>query len=173
MQTAGPEIETARLRLRMFTPDDAETFYRIWHDPHVLKYIDQNWNPTLEDVRATMTRQIERWRERGFGQWVIVLKDEERIIGYIGFKFLADTPEVELLYGIEKPYWNRGYTTEAGRACLRFIFENTDQDRIVAVADPENVASWSVMEKLGMRRERVAHYYNKELVYYAILKEQG
>ncbi|HYO92297.1 MAG TPA: GNAT family N-acetyltransferase [Pyrinomonadaceae bacterium] len=169
MHDAQPKIETDRLVLRMFAPEDAETFHRIWNDPVVMKYIE-GWRPTLEESRAAMTRLLQHWRDKGFGQWAVVLKEEGTIIGYAGFKHLDKTPEVELLYGIDKPYWNMGYTTEAARAALRFIFEHTALDRIVAVVDPKNTGSWRVMEKLGMKREKIARYYNQELVYYAIEK---
>jgi RimJ/RimL family protein N-acetyltransferase len=172
MSDVGREIETERLALRMFTPEDAEPLHRIWNDPVVMKYIDDNFRPTLEESREFMPRLLERWREQGFGQWAVWLKEEGKLIGYAGFKYLDKTPEVELLYGIDKPYWNRGYTTEAARACLGYIFETTALDRIVAVARPENVGSWRVMEKLGMRREKIARYYNHDLVYYAILREE-
>jgi ribosomal-protein-alanine N-acetyltransferase len=172
MYDVGREIETERLSLRMFTLEDAEPLHRIWNDPEVMKYIDDNFRPTLEESRGFMTKLVERWREHGFGQWAVHLKEEGRLIGYAGFKYLMKTPEVELLYGIDKPYWNKGYTTEAARACLHYIFENTALTRIVAVARPENIGSWRVMEKLGMRREKIARYYNQDLVYYAILREE-
>jgi [ribosomal protein S5]-alanine N-acetyltransferase len=172
MRGAGPEIETERLILRMFKTEDAPVFHRLWNDAEVMKYIDDSWRPSLEDTRAAMTRLAGRWREQGFGQWAVVLKDEARIIGYAGFKLLDGGPEVELLYGIDKPYWNRGYTTEAGRACLSYVFAETPLERIVAVALPENVGSWRVMEKLGMGSEGLARYYNKDLVSYAILREE-
>jgi RimJ/RimL family protein N-acetyltransferase len=171
MYDVGAEIETQRLVLRMFTPEDAEPLHRIWNDPVVMKYIE-GWNPSLEEAQNIMTRLVEGWRERGFGQWAVVHQEEGRLIGYAGFKYLEQTPEVELVYGIDKPYWSMGYTTEAARACLRYVFEHTALDRIVAVARPENIGSWRVMEKLGMRREKIARYYNHDLVYYAILREE-
>jgi RimJ/RimL family protein N-acetyltransferase len=171
MSDVGPLIETERLRLRMFTPNDAETFHRIWNDEVVMEYID-GWRPSLEESRGAMMRLLDRWREQGFGQWAMTLKEEARPFGYVGFKHLDRSAEVELLYGIDRPYWRKGYTTEAGRACLRYIFENTGHERIVAVAMPHNIGSWRVMEKLGMRRMGVAHYYNQDLLYYAILREE-
>jgi len=171
MRAPLPEIETERLLLRMFVPEDAEPLHRIWNDPVVMKYID-GWRPSLEEAEAAIGRLSERWREQGFGQWALVLKENLALIGYAGFKYLDQTEQVELLYGIDKPYWNRGYTTEAARACLRYVFENTALDRIVAVANPDNAGSWRVMEKLGMKREGMARYYNSELVYYAILREE-
>lgn len=152
----------------MFTPEDAEAFYQLWHDAEVMKYIDPSFSPTLDEARAAMSRQLMRWREQGFGQWAVVLKEGERVIGYCGFKCLENTPEVELLYGIARDYWNTGLTTEASRACLRYIFENTEMNRIVAVARPQNVGSYRVMEKVGMKYERNGHYYGDEVVYYSI-----
>ena len=173
MHDPGPLIETERLILRMFSPEDAGSFHRLWAKPEVMRYIDPDLKLSLEEARVAMERQLNRWREQGFGQWAVTLKDDGEIIGYAGFKYLDNTQEVELLYGLDSAYWNKGYTTEAGRACLRFAFEHTALDRIVAVAMPENIGSWRVMEKLGMRREGIARYYNKDLVYYAILREQG
>lgn len=171
MYDVGPEIETEHLLLRMTTPEDAERFHQIWNDPVVMKYIE-GWRPSLEDARRAMTRLLQHWRDKGFGQWAVVHKTEGELIGYVGFKHLEQTPEIELLYGIDRPHWRKGYTTEAACACLRFVFENTGLDRIVAVAHPENVGSWRVMEKLGMRREKIARYYNHDLVYYAILRAE-
>ena len=170
--THEPLIETERLVLRMFMPEDAETLHRIWNDEDVMKYIDGNWRPTLEETREIMVRLRKRWPEQGFGQWAVELKESGEVIGYAGFKHLDKTEEVELLYGIDKPYWKSGYTTELGRACLRFIFEKGELGRIVAVSMPGNIGSWRVMEKLGMRRERVARCYNLDLLYYAILREE-
>jgi ribosomal-protein-alanine N-acetyltransferase len=171
MYDVGPEIETERLILRMFATEDALTLHRIWNDEEVMKYIE-GWRPSLEDARGAMTRVVQHWRDKGFGQWAVVHRGDGKLVGYAGFKHLDQTPEVELLYGIDKPYWNCGYTTEASRACLRYVFENAGLDRIVAVADPKNIGSWRVMEKLGMRREKIARYYNHDLVYYAILREE-
>ncbi len=168
----GEQIETERLRLRMFLPEDAEPVYRIWNNPEVVKYIDPNWKPSLDDARAAMTRLVQHWREKGFGQWAVILKDEDRLIGYVGFKLLEQKgPEIELLYGLDMPYWNKGLTTEAAHAALRYIYDHTNLDRIVAVANPENTGSWRVMEKLGMKYEGMAHHYNVDLVFYAISRD--
>ena len=49
--------------------------------------------------------------------------------------------------------WGRGYTTEAARAMIDFGFRELGLHRIWADCDPRNVASWRVLEKLGLRRE--------------------
>ncbi len=165
------EIETERLVLRMFVPEDAGDLHRIWNDPDVMRYIKPDWKPTLEDVRDLMEKLLNRWRESGFGQLAVVPHGHKNLIGYCGFKYLDGTSEVELLYGIEKDYWRRGITTEAARACLKYVFDETKLDRIVAVVRPENRGSWGVMEKLGMKFEGMGRYYNLDLKYYSMMRE--
>ncbi len=165
-----PLVETSRLQLRMFRPQDADDVYCIWSDPEVTKYIDPNWTVTRKQTRAAMNRLVKHWQQHGFGQWAMILKAEKKLIGYCGFKFLDGTPEVELLYGLAKTYWGQGLTTEAAKACLRYAFENTRLDRVVAVAMRENIGSYRVMEKSGMKYEKDAHYYDGPVVYYVITR---
>lgn len=167
------EVETDRLLLRMFRPEDGEAMYdRLWTDSQVMRYVQPGgWPHPREEAAALMERKIERWRERGFGQWAVVPKDEGELIGYCGLKYLDNTPEVELLYGIRHTHWGRGLVTEAARATLRFAFEETPLAEVVAIALPDNVGSWRVMEKCGMRREGMARHYGFDVVRYSIRRE--
>ncbi len=166
------EIETARLRLRTFEPDDLDALLRIWSNPLVTRYIRPGWQPTRVDIENYLERTQRRWRERGFSHLAITLKENGALIGYCGFQYVEETPLIELLYGLEPPYWNQGYTTEASRACLRFAYENTELDSIIALSYPENKGSWRVMEKVGMKYEKMAHHYKHDLVYYAITRDE-
>jgi ribosomal-protein-alanine N-acetyltransferase len=74
---------------------------------------------------------------------------------------------------LAKSYWGRGLATEAAEAALRFGFEIAKLERIVAIAKHENIASRRVMEKLGMKYEKDAYYYNNDVVYYSITNERG
>lgn len=168
-----PEIETERLKLRMFSPDDAVYVHNIWTDKDVVRYIDPDFKPTLEETQQSMVRMRQHWINRGFGQWAVCLKEDGKLIGYCGFKPLNNVgPEIELLYGLAKDFWKKGYTTELAFACLRFIFENTDLDKIVAIAFPENIGSWRVMEKAGMTFEKYTQVFNRDMVVYSISKEK-
>jgi len=62
-------------------------------------------------------------------------------------------------------------TTEAARACLHWGFEDVGLERIVAIARPENGASLRVMEKLGMKYEKDAFFYNTDVKYYALSRD--
>jgi ribosomal-protein-alanine N-acetyltransferase len=167
-----PEIETERLLLRMYRTDDAEAIHRIWTDSDVTRYIDPNFKPTLEQTREIVIRMIQRWRERHVGQWVVCLKEDGKLIGYCGFKPLNGVgPETEIVYGLSKEHWNKGYATELTKACLRYVFENTELDYILAIAFPENVGSWRVMEKAGMKFEKNTQVFDHDMVLYSISKE--
>jgi ribosomal-protein-alanine N-acetyltransferase len=166
------EIETGRLRLRLFRPDDLEELCRIWGDPEVTRFINGGKPFPLERIESFIPLSREMWRQNGFGQLAVVEKDSGRVIGYCGFKFLEETPEVELLYGLAKDRWNQGLITEAARACLRFAFAETKLRRIVAIAQHANKGSYRVMEKLGMKFEKEAHCYHMDVLYYAISRDE-
>ena len=63
------------------------------------------------------------------------------------------TPCVEIAWRLARPFWGRGYATEAAAAALAFAFESLRLDQVVAFTTPDNVASRRVMERLGMARD--------------------
>jgi RimJ/RimL family protein N-acetyltransferase len=165
------KVETARLLLRTYEKQDLEALYLLWNDAEVMKYVRPGWTPSREDVEIYFERIKNRWVENGFSHFAVTLKSESKLIGYCGFQNLENSSEIELLYGLAKQYWGRGYITEAAYACLRFAYENTDLDRIVALAYPLNKASSRVMEKVGMTLEKMVIEKNDELVLYAIARD--
>lgn len=172
MESDRLEIGTERLRLRTFERHDLGSFHRIWNDAEVMKFIRSGWTPSREDIETYFERIAKRWAEHGFSHFAITLKDENELIGYCGFQYLENSTEVELLYGLAKSLWGRGFMTEAARACLRFAYENTSLDSVVALAYPLNKGSWRVMEKAGMKYEKMVTEKNEELVCYSITREE-
>jgi RimJ/RimL family protein N-acetyltransferase len=161
-----PEIETTRLRLRAFTPDDLDNLFLIFGDSEVMRYISNGKPRSREETENGLLKTIEGWRKRGFGLWAMTIKGSEKVIGYCGLIYLDDTPEIEIAYGLAKAHWGKGYATEAARAVLKFGFEQLKLERIVAVVNPENIPSQRVLEKLGMTYVKRAHYYEADLMYY-------
>lgn len=172
MRTALPEIETGRLRLRQFTPGDADGFAALRADLDVMRYIKGTGQTREEVLKALEHNRVSRWQQHGFGNWAVALKDDGALIGWCGLGFLDNTPEIEIGYGFDKKYWGQGIGTEAARAALRFGFEQLELERIVAVAIPENTGSRHIMEKLGMKYVKDAFFYETDVVYYAITREE-
>lgn len=162
-------VDTARLRLRPFTLDDIDAYHRaIFSDPDVMRYLPGGKPLPVERVRLMINRVRAHWAEHGYGLWAVELRGEGILIGHCGLQNLPDAPEVELAYGIARPYWGRGLVTEAARASVRFGFEHAQLDHIIAVAVPEHAASRRVMEKIGMVYDGTGTYYGTELVRYVL-----
>lgn len=165
------ELETDQLQLRPFQYEDIDRMSEIFGDPEVMRYIASGTQTKalIEERFPVMLQRFERW---GFGMWAVIEKASQTLLGRCGLVYLDNTPEVELGYALDKACWNRGFATEASIACLRFGFEQVKLDRIVAIAQPANLASQRVMQKVGMTFEKNAHYYNTDVVYYAISKHE-
>lgn len=160
-----PEIETVRLKLRHFTPEDFDDLFRLYTDPEVMRYLSPR---TREQTQASLCKHIQHWQEQNFGMWAVIDKQTSKMIGRCGLGFLENTPEVELGYVFDKSYWNMGLATEASKATLKYGFEEVKLERIVAIAKPENIASVRVIQKVGMKYEKNAHHYGVDVVYYAV-----
>ena len=65
-------------------------------------------------------------------------------------QFLPELNETEVGYLLDKPFWGKGYATEAARASLQFGFDRFDFSQLIALVHPENNASRRVLEKCGM-----------------------
>jgi RimJ/RimL family protein N-acetyltransferase len=164
------EIETSRLRLRMFTHDDLNDLAAIRADSDVMRYIGSGKPESIEQVQAALNKNIAHWEQHGFGRWAVVDKQSNKLIGWCGLSYLAE--DVEIGYGIAKPYWGQRLASEAAAATIKYGFEQLRLVRIVAVAWPDNIVSQRVMERLGMKYVKTTHYYDAEVVYYAISHDE-
>lgn len=170
-----PEIETERLRIRRFTPDDLDVLCSIYGDPDVMRYI--SGHPlSRQEVEEWMQTWAEQWDKLGFGWWGVELKEGGELIGHCALQFIHNSRDVELAYGLAKHWWGKGLAAEAARAALRYGFEELSLDRIYALSEPPNVASQGVMKKIGMRFDKVAYYkdayYEGDVVYYILLRDE-
>jgi ribosomal-protein-alanine N-acetyltransferase len=152
----------------MFSPDDLDALLLITSDPEVMKHLGMGGARTKEKTMNTIDAILRHWDQHGFGIWALEHKANGKLIGWCGLQMLEKTPEVEVAYLLAQAYWNQGLATEAARAAIEYGFNALKRDRIVAIARPENVGSYRVMEKIGMKYEKDAHFYNVDVVYYAI-----
>lgn len=165
-----PEIETSRLRLRQFTYDDLDNIYQIWTNPAVRKYLWDDEIISKEKAENTLNYCIDFFKENGFGIWAIIYKQQDELIGFCGFRFLDDTSEIEIIYGITPSYWGMGLATEAVKAVIGYGFEEHHFNCIVGLANIENIRSHRVMELAGMKYEK-RMYNNQDVVYYSLIRE--
>lgn len=151
MDLETPLIETERLALRPLTADDLDALHRISNEPAVRRYLWDD-DPVSETAIQSLIAQSRRmFPEENVGLFGVRLRDDEDLLGFCGFVRLGCMEEVELGYELTREVWGRGFATEASLACLRYAFAEAGLERVIAGADPPNVASLRVIEKLGMK----------------------
>ena len=170
VQALSPSIETDRLRLRLFHPQDLDELASMFSDPLVMRYVADG-KPAGRDVaEKALTSVIDHWRRHRFGRWAAEDKETRQFVGFGGLRSLFGMPEV--VYHFCPAHWGKGLATELGRASLRYGFEEHNFEKIVAIAKPENAASIRVMEKLGMHYEMNTRYYDIDVVQYTLAREE-
>ena len=110
-----------------------------------------------------MERRHAKARDLGYAIWAVETKETGAYIGQCEYyQYEAEGWEAESEIGDHylPASWNRGYGTEAARAVLAYGFGTIGLDRVIARVVQENVGSWRIAEKAGMRFEGLATYYH-------------
>ncbi|NLO10202.1 MAG: GNAT family N-acetyltransferase [Clostridiales bacterium] len=149
-------IETIRLILRRFRPEDTFDMYKNWaSDMETLKYL--SWGPH-SDVNVTHRRilsWVENYKNPNVYNWAIYLKSDNQVIGSISVEMSNDKDKsCEVGYCIGKSFWGREIVAEALRAVMHYLFFEVGYKKIIAKHDVKNIASGRVMQKVGMHYEK-------------------
>jgi ribosomal-protein-alanine N-acetyltransferase len=160
------EIETERLRLRLFRPNDLDDLSLIFSNPDVVRHLGSGQPASREETETALCSIIRHWDVYGFGRWAAILKSTQKLIGYCGLRSFQGTPE--LVYLLAKEYWGMGLATEMARTSLRYGFEERKFERIIALTKLANVASQRVMRKIGMSFQKNAVIFNMQVACYSI-----
>jgi RimJ/RimL family protein N-acetyltransferase len=158
-------IETQRLLLRTWMPNDAEPWFAIASEPELNEYLPVSHPPTPETVRMWIEAQMEEQDREHFSSWPVVRKDDGVLIGRCGLHRLPDG-DVEIAWAFDRAVWGMGYAHEAATAVLAFAREQLRLPRVVALVDPRNAPSIALVNRLGMRYERLVRAYRRDLLRY-------
>lgn len=163
-----PSRHTPLLSLVPLEPAHAEVLYRIYQTEVVLRYFPTLTPPPLEKVRRFILSQQEHWDKYGYGNWGILPEGENQITGWAGLQYLPELDETEVGYLLDKPFWGKGFATEAARGSIQFGFERRNLDHIIALVHPENYPSRRVIEKCGMTYVQTIHLWGIDLMRHRI-----
>ncbi|MBI4854445.1 MAG: GNAT family N-acetyltransferase [Acidobacteria bacterium] len=163
-------LETNNLLLRSLASEDLESVVKLNSDPEVVKYITGGEPMPREQTLARFNFYLEHQEKHQFAIWAVINKEDSLFIGLCGLQFLENTENVEVGYRLARAFWGKGLATEAAKACINYGFNKLSLPEIVAVIDPENIASHKVIEKVGLKYEKMAYFYAKDLSYYKITK---
>ncbi|WP_030527717.1 GNAT family N-acetyltransferase [Phycicoccus jejuensis] len=149
-----PTLETARLRLRPFRPEDADALFTLMSDHVVLRYWDAP--PWRDRERApAFVRACERVAENGSGARLVVeRRSDGSFVGWCALaQYDAGYRSAVITYVLRQDAWGQGLATEAGSALLDWAFATLDLNRVQGEADTRNPASRRVLERLGFVHE--------------------
>ncbi len=148
LDTERLTIETLTAQLMRWQRDDFPRLERALGLVEGGQQLDDELRPVVSRAIAQMQRRPHHslWH----CQWVAVLKEERRIIGSLAFKGPpGKTSEVEIGYGIDPFYHNRGLATEAVGAMVRWALCQDGVEAVIAETANTNVASMRVLQKAG------------------------
>ena len=162
-------VETARLILRLPAAADARPLMDIHEHPDAIKFVATG--PARRGIIgawSNVATMLGHWHLRGYGQWTVVDKSSDEIVGRVGLWNPEGWPGVELGWIIHPARWNNGLATEASKAALEWAWANAPIDHIISLIQPVNSASIRVAEKIGERLERRDVINGEEMCVYAV-----
>ncbi|MFF2176809.1 GNAT family N-acetyltransferase [Lysinibacillus sp. NPDC058147] len=166
-------IKTNRLLIRKFEVQDWQAIYEYTSNPNVMKYLPEDVFNEEQAKKFVSENSDEKAK-----YFPIILQSENIVIGHIVFHQYFGDHTYEIGWVLNPNYFNNGYASEAARAVLDYGFKEMKLHRIIATCQPENIPSYRVMEKIGMRREG---YFKKciphgdewwDEYYYSVLEEE-
>jgi ribosomal-protein-alanine N-acetyltransferase len=151
-----PELETPRLSLRRLEPDDAEFLVGLLNQPSFLANIGDRGVRNADDARRYLREgPMAMYGRFGFGLWLLSRRDDGAPIGMCGLLKRDTLPDVDVGYALLPQFWGQGYALEAVQATLRHAASKFGLKRVIGVVSEGNAASIRVLEKAGMRFERM------------------
>ena len=165
-------LETKRLIIREYTPDDFDSLYEILSDAETMKYYPKPYDEN--GVNRWINWCIDSYRKYGFGLWAVELKETGAFIGDCGISMQKIDGEIlpEIGYHVHKQYWRRGYAKEACAAVKEWFFVNTEYDSVYSYMNRENVASYATAAANGMTRIKAYEDGDESLYVYRITRDE-
>ena len=156
-------IETERLNLREVTEADAPFVLELLNDPDFIRNVADRGVRTLEEARRYVAEKfVEGYRREGFGFWLVEPKESGTPAGVCGLVKRDALPGVDVGYAFLPPFRSKGYASESASAVISYARDTLGLGRLYAIVNPENSASVRVLEKLGMRFERMVRLSDDE-----------
>ena len=156
-------IETERLSLREMSEADAAFVLEVLNDPDFIRYVADRGARTVEDAaRYIDERFVESYGQNGFGLWLVATKDEGVPVGICGLVKRDSLPGVDIGYAFLPAFRGKGYAFEAATGVVRHARDVLGLRRLYAITSTDNAVSIRVLEKLGMKFERLIRLPGEE-----------
>jgi RimJ/RimL family protein N-acetyltransferase len=149
-------LETSRLSLRQISVDDAEFMLALLNDPSWLRFIGDRGVRTLDDARNYILQgAMANYARLGYGFYLVELKETGIAIGMCGLAKRDYLDHADIGFAFLPAYCGRGYAFEAAAATLQYAQQQLHLPRILATTRVDNLSSSKLLEKLGMRLDKI------------------
>ena len=172
-----PELETPRLKLIALSDRHLNDLFAIFGDGEAMKYWDAPQYKRLEETKNLLNFFHKRLKNGTGIFWGICLKENPvKVIGLFTYNDYKEDRNANIGYIFAREYWGKGLATEAIKVCVEYGFNQLKVHRIEAGVEPGNIASETVLQKIGFTREgllREKRFYKEKyqsLIMYGLLK---
>jgi RimJ/RimL family protein N-acetyltransferase len=155
-------MRTARILLRPWTRQDVDALHALWTASKMRRYLWDDVVITRDTAKKVVESHLLTAHQFGIGYWALhvpppISGAAAPITGFCGFRLIDDSPEIELMYGLQGECWGKGLATEACAAALEYLWRSTKFAHVYARTDPPNEKSIQVMLRLGMTHVATTH----------------
>jgi [ribosomal protein S5]-alanine N-acetyltransferase len=166
-------FETERLRAREMSIGDLDFLASLLSDAEVMRFYPRRYDRS--GARRWIERQLRRYERDGHGFWLVLERESDEPVGQVGLlmQSVDGRREPEVGYLIHRPFWRRGYATEAALATRDHALDERGYPRVISLIRPENLPSQGVARKLGMERERTTTFAGLEHWVFAVSRAEA
>jgi len=163
-----PELETERLRLRLFHRGDLDAYARMTGDAETMRFVARGAPLDRDGAWRSLGHLLAHWQIRGYGLWAAEEKASGALVGRIGLLRREGRRDLEVSWLVARERWGEGLATEGARAALGHAFAALGARRAIGAIAADNAASLPLAQKLGPRYAKTSRVDGRVVSIYAI-----
>jgi len=165
-------LETERLFLREMTMGDFDALYAVLSDAEIMQHYPYSFDE--ERVRSWIERNMDRYKDDGFGLWAVCLKNTGEMIGDCGLTLQNIDGQMlpEIGYHIRRDQQRKGYAKEAAMAVRDWAFGNTEYPALYSYCKYTNVGSFKTAESIGMHFEKEYEDEANKITHVSVIRRE-
>ncbi|MBK5471721.1 MULTISPECIES: GNAT family N-acetyltransferase [Bacillus] len=149
-------LETERLTLRWLDVKDAPFILELVNDPAWIQFIGDKGIKNLEDAKKyILNGPVDMYNKMGFGLYLVERKEDFTPLGMCGLIKRDSLEDVDIGFAFLEKFRSKGYGYESAAAVIEYGVQKLGLKRIVAITSIDNVASGTLLEKVGLRFEKI------------------
>ncbi|MEK4708060.1 GNAT family N-acetyltransferase [Bacillus sp. FSL R10-2780] len=149
-------LETERLTLRWFDIKDAPFILELVNDPAWIQFIGDKRVKNLEDAKNyILNGPVDMYNKTGFGLYLVERKEDLTPLGMCGLIKRDSLEDVDIGFAFLEKFRSKGYGYESAAAVMEYGVQKLGMKRIVAITSIDNTVSGKLLEKVGLRFEKI------------------